>query len=44
MPADIRQALTAQRLMTKYQERPAHQRNDYLAWIKRAKLAPTHPT
>ena len=41
MPADVRKALTARKLVAAYRSRPAYQRNDYLAWIKRAKLAVT---
>jgi uncharacterized protein YdeI (YjbR/CyaY-like superfamily) len=41
MPADIRRALEAARLMPAYRKRPAYQRNDYLAWISGAKLAAT---
>jgi uncharacterized protein YdeI (YjbR/CyaY-like superfamily) len=37
MPDDVRKALEARKLMTAYDERPAYQRNDYLAWIARAR-------
>lgn len=41
MPDDIAAILAARRLRDAYDERPAFQRNDYLAWIGRAKRAPT---
>jgi uncharacterized protein YdeI (YjbR/CyaY-like superfamily) len=41
MPADVRRALVDRGLMTAYRSRPPYQRNDYLAWIGRAKLAET---
>jgi hypothetical protein len=41
MPAFIRTALNARRLMAAYRARPAYQRNDYLSWITRAKLEDT---
>jgi uncharacterized protein YdeI (YjbR/CyaY-like superfamily) len=37
MPPDIRRALDERDLMSAYNQRPAYQRNDYLAWIARAK-------
>ena len=37
MPADVRRALDERDLMSAYNQRPAYQRNDYLAWIARAK-------
>ncbi|HEY7466122.1 MAG TPA: YdeI/OmpD-associated family protein [Dehalococcoidia bacterium] len=37
MPPDIRRALAERGLLSAYDERPAYQRNDYLAWIARAK-------
>jgi hypothetical protein len=39
MPADVRQALAAAKLMAAYKARPAYQQNDYIGWITRAKLA-----
>lgn len=41
MPDDIREALTSCSLVAAYEERPAYQRNDYLAWINRAKRPET---
>lgn len=41
MPADVRRALASRRLTAAYRARPAYQRNDYLAWIQRAKREPT---
>ncbi|GLS03138.1 hypothetical protein GCM10007860_02810 [Chitiniphilus shinanonensis] len=37
MPDAIRQALIERGLLAAYEARPAYQRNDYLAWIGRAK-------
>jgi uncharacterized protein YdeI (YjbR/CyaY-like superfamily) len=41
MPDDIRQALERRALAAAYDARPAFQRNDYLAWIARAKRETT---
>jgi uncharacterized protein YdeI (YjbR/CyaY-like superfamily) len=41
MPQFVRTALRDRRLMIKYQERPAYQRNDYLMWINEAKREET---
>ena len=41
MPDDVKEALLRHRLMDRYDERPAYQRNDYLSWIARAKREPT---
>lgn len=41
MPAFVRQALTQAGLLRAYRARPAYQQNDYLGWIKRAKLPAT---
>jgi uncharacterized protein YdeI (YjbR/CyaY-like superfamily) len=41
MPADVRAALVEHALVEAYRARPPYQRNDYLAWIKRAKLPAT---
>ena len=41
MPADIRRALLSHGVMTKYRQRPAYQRSDYLDWIGRAKRPAT---
>ena len=41
MPDDILKALTTQKLMAAYRERPAYQQNDYVGWITRAKLPAT---
>ncbi len=41
MPPEIEAALTDAGLMDYYLERPFYQRNDYLAWIKRAKRPET---
>ncbi len=36
MPADVDEALRRGGVLDAYRERPAYQRNDYLAWIGRA--------
>jgi uncharacterized protein YdeI (YjbR/CyaY-like superfamily) len=41
MPDDIREALASRSLLAAYEERPAYQRNDYLAWIARARRPET---
>ena len=41
MPADVREALTQRGLLQEYEARPAYQRNDYLAWLARAKRETT---
>jgi uncharacterized protein YdeI (YjbR/CyaY-like superfamily) len=41
MPAYVVQALAERRLTSAYRQRPAYQKNDYLAWIKPAKQDPT---
>jgi uncharacterized protein YdeI (YjbR/CyaY-like superfamily) len=41
MPAFVRDALNDRGLMDAYKARPAYQKNDYLAWIKGAKLENT---
>ncbi len=41
MPQFVRSALRERRLMIKYQERPAYQRNDYLGWIAAAEREET---
>jgi uncharacterized protein YdeI (YjbR/CyaY-like superfamily) len=41
MPADVRAALVEHDLVEAYRARPPYQRNDYLAWIKRAKMPAT---
>ena len=41
MPEDVRQALDERGLSESYHERPFYQRNDYLAWIGRAKRPET---
>jgi uncharacterized protein YdeI (YjbR/CyaY-like superfamily) len=41
MPAFVRAALDGRGLMDAYKARPAYQKNDYLAWIKGAKLEKT---
>jgi hypothetical protein len=41
MPPDVRSALRSRGLTARYRARPAYQRNDYLSWIKRAKLGST---
>jgi uncharacterized protein YdeI (YjbR/CyaY-like superfamily) len=38
---DVREELEEQGLMAAYEERPFYQRNDYLAWIGRAKRLET---
>ena len=37
MPRFMKEALTAKKLTDRYNERPHYQRNDYIAWITRAK-------
>ena len=41
LPDDVRKALESGKLMAAYDERPAYQRNDYLAWIDRARRPET---
>ena len=41
MPGDVRLALEERALSEAYDERPFYQRNDYLAWIGRAKRPET---
>ena len=41
MPDDVRAELVERGLMTDYEARPFYQRNDYLAWIGRAKKIET---
>ena len=41
MPPDIAARLDAAGLRPAYDARPPYQRNDYLAWIARAKRLPT---
>jgi uncharacterized protein YdeI (YjbR/CyaY-like superfamily) len=41
MPQFVRAALRERRLMIRYQERPAYQRNDYLMWINEAQREET---
>jgi uncharacterized protein YdeI (YjbR/CyaY-like superfamily) len=41
MPDEVREALDSRDLMGAYDARPPYQRNDYLGWIKRAKLPET---
>jgi uncharacterized protein YdeI (YjbR/CyaY-like superfamily) len=41
MPDDVRAELEERGLIEAYDERPFHQRNDYLAWIGRAKMLET---
>ena len=41
MPADIRDALESRNLTAAYEDRPPYQRNDYLAWIARARRPET---
>lgn len=41
MPEDVRAALEARGLMAAYEARPPYQRNDYLAWIGRARREAT---
>ena len=41
MPDDLRKALESRNLTAAYEERPAYQRNDYLAWIDRARRPET---
>jgi len=37
MPEDVREELEERQLLAAYEQRPFYQRNDYLAWIGRAK-------
>ncbi|HHI79766.1 MAG TPA: hypothetical protein ENK02_07275 [Planctomycetes bacterium] len=41
MPDDVRQVLLEHGLLEAYEARPPYQRNDYLAWIARAKREAT---
>ncbi len=41
MPEDVKKALDEGALTESYDERPVYQRNDYLAWIDRAKRPET---
>jgi uncharacterized protein YdeI (YjbR/CyaY-like superfamily) len=41
MPEDVKMALDERALIESYDERPFYQRNDYLAWIGRAKRPET---
>ena len=41
MPPDIRDRLESEGLTGDYRARPRYQRNDYLAWIARAKRPDT---
>ncbi len=41
MPAFVRKALEARKLLAAYKARPPYQRNDYVGWITRAKLPAT---
>lgn len=41
MPGDIEMVLRAHEVLDAYEERPAYQRNDYLAWIGRARQPET---
>ena len=41
MPEDVSRRLSKLGLMVAYEERPPYQRNDYLAWIDRAKQEAT---
>jgi uncharacterized protein YdeI (YjbR/CyaY-like superfamily) len=41
MPEDVRKALNSRNLTAAYEDRPAYQRNDYLAWIDRARRPET---
>ena len=44
MPDFVKRALEERNLMVDYQERPAYQQNDYIGWIKNAKLQSTKET
>jgi uncharacterized protein YdeI (YjbR/CyaY-like superfamily) len=41
MPAFVRDVLNERGLMDAYKARPAYQKNDYLGWIKNARLDAT---
>jgi uncharacterized protein YdeI (YjbR/CyaY-like superfamily) len=41
MADDVREALASRDLMAAYEARPAYQRNDYLAWLARARRPET---
>ena len=41
MPDDIRKTLLENDVMGQYETRPPYQRNDYIAWIDRAKRPAT---
>jgi uncharacterized protein YdeI (YjbR/CyaY-like superfamily) len=41
MPAFIREALNARKMMEAYRARPPYQQNDYIGWITRARRPET---
>lgn len=41
MPEDVRRAIEERGVSAEYDARPWYQRNDYLAWLRRAKRADT---
>lgn len=41
MPEDVRLAIEERGVRSEYDARPWYQRNDYLAWMRRAKRADT---
>lgn len=41
MPEFVREAMAARKLVARYEERPAYQRNDYLMWISKARREET---
>ena len=41
IPEDVLERLLQENLLTAYQQRPAYQQNDYLAWFSRAKQQQT---
>jgi uncharacterized protein YdeI (YjbR/CyaY-like superfamily) len=41
MPEDVGEKLMERQLLADYEDRPFYQRNDYLAWIGRAKRPAT---
>jgi uncharacterized protein YdeI (YjbR/CyaY-like superfamily) len=41
MPEDVALLLERENLLAAFQQRPPYQQNDYLSWIKRAKMPAT---
>lgn len=41
MPTDVKKALSRNKVMELYRQRPAYQQNDYIGWILQAKREET---